>query len=748
MMNIFSRLLVVVSCFLPIGSQAFNGTWQPVDKNMVPSRGEQVVKPDAYQVYSLDGPWLLGQMAALSTEPAQGQLIDLPTPDGGFMSFRVWQTPMMEAGLAAKYPGIKTFTATSVTDAGVTAKLDYTYKGFHALVFGGKNTYVIAPYSKLNDGYYICYYKRDATPSSSMVCELGDSDSELRGDRLNLTETGLPGIQYKLSGATKRTYRLALACTIEYSDAVDGPNPTKAGVLSEMVTTMNRVNGVYEKEMTLTMVLVDNNDTLIYLSGTDPYSNSSGGTMLGQNQTTVNARIGSANYDIGHVFSTGGGGIAQLGCVCRNNKARGVTGQTNPVGDIFAIDFVAHEMGHQFGAEHTFNANTGSCGGNGENSTAYEPGSGSTIMAYAGICNSSNNLQAHSDDYFHAISLDQIADFVANTVDGGGSCPVTAPSNNNPPDVPAFATGYNIPFLTPFELTAPTANDADHDVLTYCWEQWDLGNFGSSWSNTNLSGPIFRSFPPKESPTRIFVKIDTLVDGVTSYLGEKLPEDTRELTFKLTVRDVLNGWGSFNFPDDEIALHVINTGTPFEVTSPTGASVWGGTSNQNVTWNVSNTDQAPISCANVDIWLSEDGGYTFPYLVKGNTPNDGTENITVPNVFNTNKARIKVKGVGNVFFNFNGSDFTINFAESVASVRWDKEVTVYPVPASDVLNIKNGHNNKLQSVLMNAVGQKVWSGEIDKQLSVPVGNLAKGVYYLQMSDVKSGERIVRSVSLQ
>src|SRR5690606_22782836 len=180
--------------------------------------------------------------------------------------------------------------------------------------------------------------------------------------------------------------------------------PTKLNVLSAMVTTINRVNGIYEKELSVSLELIGDNDTLIYLNGsTDPFdANNNGGALLGQNQTNTNTVIGAANYDIGHIFSTDGGGIAFLGCVCANNqKARGVTGSPSPVGDPFDVDYVAHEMGHQFGANHSFNA----CSGTESQQNAFEPGSGSTIMAYAGICGPVNNLQANSHDYFHITSL-------------------------------------------------------------------------------------------------------------------------------------------------------------------------------------------------------------------------------------------------------------------------------------------------------------------------------------------------------
>lgn len=724
-------------------SDAGNDNWHRVTASQVASSGIQKIHPDRYDTYELNAGNFKLMLNALPTDPAAARSIELPMPGGKYRNFKVWQTPAMEAGLARRYPQITTYTAVATDDKHVTAKLDFTVFGFHAYVFDGDNTYLIDPFSNANDGFYMCYYKRDCrrAENDKMPCLVGDvREDELGIQRMNITSTGLPNTPLKVNGTTKRTYRLALACTIEYAAAVAGISATKPAVLSAMVTSMNRVNGVYERELAITMVLVANDDTLIYLSGTDPYSNNSGTTMLSENQANVDNIIGPLNYDIGHVFSTAGGGIADLGCVCDfGTKARGVTGQSNPIGDAFDIDYVAHEMGHQFGATHTFNANinAGSCTGNAASGAAYEPGSGSTIMAYAGICGSANNIQAHSDDYFHAKSLDQITNKITSV-----TCASNTLTNNNPPVEPPFTTSYNIPFLTPFELTAPDATDTDHDLLNYCWEEYDLGDFGQRYADTIKFGPLFRSFKPGTSTTRVFPTLDKLVANVTSYTGEKLPAVARDMKFRLTVRDMFNGIGSFNFPTDEIDLHVINTTVPFTVSAPNAATdYWQIGSTVTVQWDVANTTAAPISCANVDIFLSTDDGYTYPFTLATGTPNDGSETITVP-FAPTTSARVKVKGSGNVFFDISNKGFTINtWPASVANIEAG-EVRMFPNPASGILNLALHKDDAYRAVIVNTLGQSVWQNDIAQSAAISVKGWASGMYMLHLVNKATNQKTV------
>jgi Metallo-peptidase family M12 len=577
----------------------------------------------------------------------------LPYPDGTDRLFRIEASPILEPELAARFPEIRTFVAQGVDDPTATARLSLTSLGFHVMVLSTSGTVFVNPYRRWDARYVLSSWKGDARPSGEPF-RCGVREESLGHGADGALDLRLdPSVIAAAAGSQLRTYRLALAGTGEYTAAVCAPNP--AGVacgLNAMAVSMNRVNGIYEREVAIRMVMVANNNLVVYTNGAgDPYSNGNGVTMLGQNQSNLNSVIGSANYDIGHVFSTGGGGVANLAVPCTSSKARGVTGQSNPVGDGFDVDYVAHEMGHQFGAGHTFNGTTGNCGGgNRSASSAYEPGSGTTIMAYAGICGA-EDLQPHSDDTFHTRSFDQIVAF--STGGTGSSCAVLTATGNSAPTVNAGAA-FTVPRQTPFTLTG-SASDPNGDALTYMWEEFDLGSAAPPNTDTAAARPIFRSFVPLAVPSRTFPRLSDILGNVAT-LGESMSNRSRTMTFRLTARDNRAGGGGVNYASTTV--RVVTTAGPFAVTQPNTPLTWAGGSSQTVTWNVAATTASPVSCANVAIAVSTDGGATFNTLV-ASTPNDGTQAVTVP-ATPTAQARIRVSCVGNVFFDISNADFTIS----------------------------------------------------------------------------------------
>ncbi len=659
--------------------------WQETDDSAMSQKTlNRPIIPNKHRSFTLDKKALQNLLDKAPMEfknaPADNSTVmTLPMPDGSFARFLIEEAPIFEPALAAKHPEIKTYRGKGIDDPTATARFDFTPQGFHSMILSKDGTILVDPYAVGDTNNYISYAKSDVDEMNPFVCNVKDEtfvDSAFNYSKFT------PEINATSSGATLRTYRLAIAATAEYTNRFRMTDDTDAQAreraLAAMTTIMNRVNGVYEKELAIRMVLVANEDAIIYTDAeTDPYMNTSGSTMLGQNQTNLDTVIGSANYDIGHVFSTGGGGIASVGVPCGFAKARGVTGLSNPVGDTFAIDYVAHEMGHQWGASHTFNGTVNSCGGNRSTNSAYEPGSGVTIMGYAGICGN-QNLATHSIDTFHVKSLEVIAAYSQNG--NGNACAVQTATGNIPPTVSAPAS-FNIPKGTPFALTA-SATDANGDSVTYDWQQYDLGASTTTVPNDDSDGqvrPLFRPYLPTISGTRTFPSMKYVLENanvpssVTGNLltGEILPGITRTMNFQVIARDNRANGGGFGTATTTV--NVDGNSGPFVITAPNSGISWSGSSSQTVTWNAANTTNAPISAANVRISLSTDGGQTFPTVLAASTSNDGSETITVPGVLTT-QARIKIEAVGNIFFDVSDANFSIT-STPAASVSITGKVT-------------------------------------------------------------------------
>jgi len=635
--------------------------WSDIAESTISANpDDRLIVPDRYRTLRLD----FGAMRAhLLTAPAMadylqgapGVSVNFPLPDGGMATFEVWDAPVLHPDLGKAYPEIRSFAGKSRSNPGMTARFDISPKGLHALLFNpGGSSIFIDPYARGNTADYLCYFRKDFVKRTgdTFVCHVGDLDkielpapppysvSERAGDCGNL-----------------RVYRLALACTGEYANYHGSFGSNKAPALAAMNTSMTRVNGVFERDCGLTMSIVPNNEAIIFTNPSgDPYINNDSDSLLVQNQATCDAIIGSSNYDIGHVFSTGGGGVAYLNSPCNNGlKARGVTGSSNPIGDPFDIDYVAHEMGHQFGASHTqFN----SCGRS--NPSAMEPGSASTIMGYAGIC--PPNVQSNSDDYFHARSLQQIGAFVTGP---GNSCAVKVPTGNSAPIVTAL-NNRTIPKSTPFILTA-SATDPNSDAMTYCWEQMNAYTMSEDMppASTNESGPVFRSLLPTIESSRYFPYYEAVLNNYTP-TWEVLPSVGRTMSFRVTVRDNNAAAGCTT----ERNMNVTTSASigPFTVAVPNGGENYPSNSTQTVTWNVAGSNGAPVSCANVSILLSTDGGNSYSTLL-ASTLNDGSQQVTY-NVSPTTQARIAIMAVGNVFYDISNSNFTISAALPVELVSF------------------------------------------------------------------------------
>lgn len=646
------------------GSQSPDKIWRILNKDSVTISATrlaslQLTIPKKFEVVKLDQRRLTKALAPAPTPAAGGVVpaantqqqsapveITLPMPDRTYARFRVQESPIMEPALERQFPDFKSYRGQGIDDPTMTARFNQTPDGFHAVVIAPERMFYIDPFP-LRDAdteTHITYFKEDLPPDEKQLRCLVGADAEGPAILNRRAAHAAPAS----NGEVLRTYRLAVAATGEYTKFHGGTVP---GAFKAIYNTIDRVNGIYERDLAISLRLIGDETKIIYTdAAADPYTNSNARTLLGENQKNLDEVIGANNYDIGHVFCVGGGGVATLRSVGqRGLKARGATGSEAPVGDPFDVDYVAHEMGHQFGANHTFNAITGSCDGNRNPTTAYEPGSGSTIMGYAGICDESD-LQPNSHSYFHAASLEEIVGYV--TGDEVKSVPTITQTGNHPPSVVA-GQRFIIPKGTPFALRA-TGTDLDGDMVTYSWEQYDLGVDSPPEGDRDALRPIFRSFLPTRSAVRYFPNMNGLLSGEQTF-GEYVPAQQRVMTFRVTARDNRAAGGGFSYGTATVS--VVTDSGPFVVTQPRAADVWTVGSPQVVTWDAAGTDAAPVNCNRVRISLSVDGGKTFTVLLPS-APNTGTATVTVPDR-PASKARVVVEAVDNAFFNISKGDFQI-----------------------------------------------------------------------------------------
>ncbi len=634
--------------------------WTRISETQVSvSATDRQIVPNVYLTYELN---IELMRTLLATAPkysdilhgeADPLLIEIPGPDGLFDTYKIWDFEIMHPDLQAEFPQIRSFEGVSMTNPAARVFFDFTQRGFHSMTLNTPGGSVfIDPYSKADDVHYVVYFKKDFVKKEAdrMVCLVKDDVEE---PKLGITE-------FPAANCTKRReYRLAMAATGEYTAFHGG---TVVGAMAAINTSMTRVNGVYVNEFSVKMNLIATNSSVVYTNGaTDPFTNNDGVAMLTENQNNMTSVIGSANYDIGHIFSTNGGGVAMLNSPCNaSTKARGVTGTSSPVGDPFDIDYVAHEIGHQYGCSHTFASSSGSCSGNGTSASAFEPGSGTTIMAYAGIC-SPQNVQNNSDPYFHARSLLQASNFITP---GTHTCDNEINSGNLAPTVAAF-TPVTFPKSTPFVLTGSATDPNSGQALTYCWEQYNNA-LVTNPSSSNTTGPLFRSLSAVPETYRYFPSFDNTFNNSTD-TWELLPSVARTLTFRLTARDNdINGGCSH---EQDITVTIDNNG-PFTLSTPNGGVALTGNSTYAVTWNVAGTNTAT---PNVDILYSTNPSDPTTYvMLVANTPNDGTQNVTIPNITTTTfRMMVRSASTNGIFF------FDISNANNSVTFSVPVELTVF-----------------------------------------------------------------------
>ena len=667
--------------WLPVGGISQPGAewWQPSSaRGIDPAQWVQPTRQQA--IYQLNLPALsnwLGQAPEEFDPRGQALTITLPNPEGALQQFQVMRTHVLAPDLGARFPSIMTWVGQGVDDPQATIRCDVTEQGFHAIILGSEGIQFIEPLTLQTTAHYQVYRYREVIRQESLGCGVDehlleqaegllpawDTDSDSDPDHSQRQDEP----EDFESGDQLYTYNLAVSCDFRYCNSVTAGNPNVSGALSALTTTINQVNAIYERDLTIRFQLNSNNDQLMFINqSTDPFalSGSTGdpSTMITENPQVIDSRIGIGSYDIGHTFTSinsstaGAAGVGYFFSVCATgsgqslgnpHKANGASaGQTLPAGAQF-LETVTHEFGHQFNGRHSFNTNDPQCNGPRDPTRPFEPASGSTIMSYAGLCGL--NLQQSSDLYFNAGSYETMHNFSRT----GTPCVGLSNTGNTAPVIDPGFTGTAIPKETPFELIA-VATDAEDMNLTYCWEQADIGPAGNP-DNPVGNAPIFRSFPPSTSPIRIFPRLNSILNGTTIF-GETYPTYARDLTFRVTVRDNHPGAGGVSY--EEVQFDVSNTAGPFLVDFPNGAETLTAGGVTEIIWDPANTDANPVNCATVDIYLSTDGGFNYPTLLASQVPNDGSERVFMPDLPGNNN-RIKIKASENIFFDLSDDNFTI-----------------------------------------------------------------------------------------
>ena len=654
--------------------------WEKI--KIIPSEKNSFLKnfnENKYQVFSLDLDKLKAQLDGVPSRNniSSSSMAEIYFPDnnGGMERFQVSETSTLAPEIALKYPNIKTYIGFSLDNPGSRIRFSITPQGLKTMsTYPDKPTLFTVPLNIGNVSQYITYDRNVRIDSKE------DFECLTENEYVPIKE--ITSFNRDANDQILRTLRIAISTTGEYTNFWDDGDNTNGDAqedaLAAVVSTLNRTNEVFEVDMAVSFQLVSGTEIIYPTASTDPYSSSS---PNGQLQSTLTSEVGESNYDIGHLFDYGSnnGNAGCIGCVCVDGqKGSGFSSHQftdNDGGpymdDFFDIDYVPHEIGHQMGGNHTFSMSSEGTGVN------YEPGSGTTIMGYAGITGA-DDVQDHSDPYFHYGTINQVLNNLENK-----TCWTSTVITNNPP-VANAGSDYTIPQGTAFKLVGSATDLDERDVLTYSWEQVDDGiTTRSTFGPTKTSGAVWRSRPPSTNPTRYMPVKSRVLSGeltetnpgvtVDNISWETVSTVARSLDFALTVRDrsETNGTGQFPQSDfDFMTVTVDGNSGPFAVISQTANETWNVGESQTVTWDVAGTASGIVNTPTVNIYLSTDGGLTFPFLAANNVANDGSHTFSVPPTNgDSNQLRIMVEGNDNIFYAVNSTNLSLQQSEFVITIE-------------------------------------------------------------------------------
>ncbi len=767
MRNIILTLLVCFSLVAQVTAQS-SKLFNPVSFDLPAMKEASMVSklPTEYQTWQLDYDLLKTHVQSAPKEFTAAArnapcILEVPTGATTTERFAIWEIAMMDEELAARYPDIKTYGGKSLDSPGKTIRISVTIRGFRAMILGSDmQVRYVEPHSTDQNEYYISYDRKSLPP-----VQLATLDQQLNVDLSKATlesEPFVPTVEDRNDPSEEtlvslRTLRYTVACTGEFSIDHGG---TKPSVLAAVIDYTNKVSAIFERDSDLRLKLTACSEVCIFLDpSTDPFTGNDVGTWMTQNAQAAGYYCGTNNFDVGHVYSKYLGGSAAGvagGIACTDSKDRGCSssnlGPDGTYGDWF-INVVGQEVGHQLSGGHTWNRCNG--GGGRAGSSAYEPGSGSTIMSYGGACGP-DNIQGSSDLYFHSGS---VGEFLFFFIEGAGSgCGTNFVTDNNAPVVTLpYTDNFFIPISTPFELNG-SATDADGDALTYAWEEIDLGPetpLGSPISSV----PIFRVWPAGDKTNRYFPKLSTVLSNGTD-ITEQLPTYTRDMTFRMIARDNRTGGGGVGLAD--VAFKATASAGPFTVQVANQAgTVWKVGELTNITWDVANTNGSTVNCQKVNIRMSTDGGQTYPITLYSGAGNDGSQYLTVPDNVTTN-ARLRIDAADNVFYDVSNAKFSIQQPTTpTLTVGITTDVTKICLPSSFTTEIQTaatlGFNTPITLAIDGALppgavatfGNSNLSPGQSSSLTIDMSNVTvEGVFTFNVSVTpQGGTPILRPITI-
>lgn len=660
-----------VLCFLLLTVGTVNGQISKADWKMnALNSTAQARDANSYAAQPLDAPRVTISVQNFKQKlQKERQEIVLPTPDGQFETFIIEPTQVVGRAVSHLYT-IKTFRGYKKGDPSVLLACDISEHGFNAGVYAANNTYFIEPSSSTikETASHTIYYKHQSR-AKGVNCRHKSDGIKKQADA---------AVKRNATPNQKTTYRLAIVATGEYGKNFGGTPYSSTNVLNALASGVNMIIPIYLRDLGITFTLVSTAAMVFEDPATDPINIASDEDILQAGQDLMDGTLGADGYDVGHtVIWKTIGGVAINGVCTNGSKSDGYSGNAVSVVTLW-VDYVAHEIGHQFSADHNFVATECNTSVDG---FRYEPGEGSSIMGYAGICGDQATYASASDPYFHYSSIAQIQSFIATV-----SCGTRESTGNSSAPVPNAQGDITIPKSTPFVLvgSATDANDAASQ-LTYGWQQYDGGSPAVEGSPdcSSTDAPLFRYRPPTANPLRSFPQYTDVIAGNNVQKWEQLPCAARTMNFSMAVRDNNTTFG--RVADDKMKVTVANTG-PFEVTAPNGGESLTGNTASTITWTVNGTD---AHCSNVDILLSTDGSGIYTVIADATT-NDGSESVMIPNSASTT-ARILIRcdvsggfRSASTFYDISNANFTITGGTS-GGCDMDLATTGFanPTPSGD-----------------------------------------------------------------